>query len=381
MTPIAPLLVVMGTRPEAVKLLPVVEACRARALNVLVAVTGQHREMLDQMLGAWSVTPDIDLDLMQTSQALGDLTGRVLSAMAPILGRLRPGLTVYQGDTTTAFAGALASYYAKVPVAHVEAGLRTWNRYHPFPEELNRRLIGSLADLHFAPTELARRNLLREGVPGETIKVTGNTVVDALRTIQTRIEGDPALRRSIESRFQYLDATRRLILVTAHRRESLGEGLEEICGAIKELVDTVHDVEVVYPVHRNPLVRSTVESLLGRSASPARIHLVDPLPYESFVYLLGRCHLVLTDSGGIQEEAPTFGKPVLVMREVTERPEAVEAGVARVVGVRRAGIVRAGLELLTDRTAYAAMSRPTSPFGDGHAGERIANHLLEFLSK
>ena len=352
------------------------QACRSRKdLDVVLVATAQHRDMLDQVLEVWQIRPDVDLDLMRPGQDPTDVTSGVIEAMRGQLRRLEPEIVVLQGDTTTTFATALASFYAKVPVAHVEAGLRTWHKYAPYPEEMNRRLTSILADIHFAPTERARANLLAEGVDPEAVLVTGNTVIDALLQTRDRINGNAQMVALLEARFSFLVSGRRLLLVTAHRRESFGHGFEEICNGIRDIVEQWEDVEVVYPVHLNPSVRAPVDRLLRQGDAARRIHLVEPLPYPDFVYLLSRSHLVLTDSGGLQEEAPALGKPVLVMRDVTERPEAVEAGVARLVGASRKRIQEEVGRLLGDQAAYALMARVTFPFGDGSASNRIAEVL------
>jgi UDP-N-acetylglucosamine 2-epimerase (non-hydrolysing) len=372
-------MVVVGTRPEAVKLLPVVEATRERpSLDVVLVATAQHRDMLDQVFDVWDLRPDLDLDLMRPGQDPTDVTVGVVGAMRQCLEAIKPHIVVLQGDTTTTFAAALASFYARTAVAHVEAGLRTWQKYAPFPEEINRRLTTTLADVHFAPTEGARRNLLAEGVPPDAIHVTGNTVIDALLRTRDRIAADRGLSAELDARFPFLSHKHRLVLVTAHRRESFGAGFEEICLGIRDIVEEWQDVEVVYPVHLNPAVRAPVERLLVEGGASSRIHLLEPLPYLDFVYLLNRSHLVLTDSGGVQEEAPAFGKPVLVMRDVTERPEAIEAGSALLVGASRSRIREESHRLLQDESAYARMAKTAFPFGRGGASARIADVLASW---
>lgn len=363
-------LVVFGTRPEAIKLAPVIERLRGSdVLDVSVCVTGQHRQMLDQVLSVFGIRPDRDLRLMEADQDLFQLTSRMLIAMQRVLREELPDLLLVQGDTTTTFAAALAAYYASVPVAHVEAGLRTGDRRNPFPEEINRRTVTLLADWHFAPTPRARDHLLRDGVSKERVWVTGNTIVDALLAIRERASAsDPALEELIRGN--------RLILVTSHRRESFGAGLEEICHAVLEITRLHSDTIVVYPVHLNPRVRGTVERELGERE---RIHLVEPLDYLAFVRLVQRAHFIVTDSGGVQEEAPTFGVPVLVVRETTERPEGIEAGVARLVGTSAERIVRAANWLLTDSDAHAKTAQIGNPYGDGHAAERIVAVLEQVL--
>jgi UDP-N-acetylglucosamine 2-epimerase (non-hydrolysing) len=355
-------IVVVGTRPEAIKMSPLVLALdrQPERFERILLSTGQHREMLDQALNDFGLKPDDDLGLMTADQSLAVLTSAAMTGVARAIGELKPDVLLVQGDTTTAMVAALAAFYAGVPVGHVEAGLRTGDRRQPFPEEINRRLISSLANWHYAPTQTAVDALLREGIDPASVLLTGNTVVDALLHISAGV-GDVST------------ATRmRLILVTAHRRENLGEPIRELCLALLDIVRRNPDVEVVYPVHMNPRVRETVFPLL---ADEPRIQLTDPVSYRDLVILMKRCHLVLTDSGGIQEEAPVFGKPVLVLREVTERPEAVTAGTVKIVGTDRARIVAETERLLRDVDAYAAMARAISPYGDGMAAERIINHL------
>lgn len=367
--PTKTVMVVFGTRPEAIKMAPVVSALRARSgIRTRVVVTAQHRQMLDQVLELFDIVPDDDLDLMQSNQGLPDLFSRILTGMSRTLKQHRPGLVLVHGDTTTTLATAMAAFFCRIPVGHVEAGLRTGDLQAPWPEEANRRLAAPLCSLHFAPTERARRNLLAENIAASGIHVTGNSVIDALLAVSTRIESDPALRQRLDDTLPTLDPRRRTILVTGHRRENFGEGLENICGALNDITRE-RDVQVVYPVHLNPNVQEPVERLLGQNP---RIHLIKPLDYLPFVRLMGRAHLILTDSGGIQEEAPALGKPVLVMRETTERPEAVEAGTARLVGRDRERIVQESLLLLDQPAAYAQMARARNPYGDGKASVRIA---------
>jgi UDP-N-acetylglucosamine 2-epimerase (non-hydrolysing) len=361
-----------GTRPEAIKLAPVIQelARHPREFESVVLVTAQHRHMLDQVLRAFDISPDYDLDVMRPGQSLADVTVAVLRGVERVLRRVRPDMVIVQGDTTSALAAALAAFYQRIPVGHVEAGLRTNDRYSPYPEEMNRRLISSLADLHFAPTRGAKENLLREDVPRGRIHVTGNTVVDALNVIRrSRAEWHgPALNG--------IAPEQRVILVTAHRRESFGAGFGSICRALRMIVERNPDVEVMYPVHLNPNVRKYVRATLD---GVQRIHLVEPLEYLPFVRLMERAYLILTDSGGIQEEAPALGKPVLVMRDVTERPEAVEAGAAKLVGTDPDAIVAATERLLRSTAAYRKMVRTRNPFGDGRASTRIAAALRRFL--
>lgn len=369
------ILVVFGTRPEAIKLAPVVKALRqAGTFEVRVCVTAQHRQMLDQVLELFTITPDVDLDLMQPGQDLTDLTARVLVGMRGVLRDWRPDWVLVQGDTTTTLAASLAAHYEKIAVGHVEAGLRTGNLYAPWPEEMNRRLTTALAALHFPPTPWARDNLLREGVTAEVVQVTGNTVIDALLEVVARLASDEALRVGLERQFGFLNPARKLVLVTGHRRESFGPGFEQICQALRTLGER-DDVEIVYPVHLNPNVQEPVRRILG---SCPNIHLIEPLDYLPFVYLMSRAYLIVTDSGGIQEEAPSLGKPVLVMRDTTERPEAVEAGTAKLVGTDRGRIVMEATRLLEDAAAYRAMAQAHNPYGDGKASERIVDFLQKY---
>jgi UDP-N-acetylglucosamine 2-epimerase (non-hydrolysing) len=362
-------LTILGTRPEAIKLAPVILELQKHLDRVesLVCVTGQHREMLDDVLKWFQIEPDYDLNLMHPNQSLAEYSSRSLIAVDKILKRVKPDVVLVQGDTTTVMMSALAAFYERIPVGHVEAGLRTRDRYAPFPEEINRRLTGVLATYHFAPTERAAAALRHEHVPEDHIFITGNTVVDALRM---------TLRRPIDLHLSLKNENSRLILVTAHRRESFGLPIESLCLALRDIVHRNADVEIVFPVHLNPNVRRPVWRILGEEP---RIHLLDPLPYGHFVHLMARCYLILTDSGGIQEEAPVLGKPTLVMREVTERPEAIETGVTRLVGTSRARIVMETERLLHDPIAYANMAQTGSPFGDGRAAQRIVDILLRVL--
>jgi UDP-N-acetylglucosamine 2-epimerase (non-hydrolysing) len=323
--------------------------------------------MLDQVLEFFQIVPAYDLNVMRDSQDLTDLTCRILEGMRGVLRDFRPERVLVHGDTTTTMAASLASYYERIPVGHVEAGLRTGNIYAPWPEEMNRKIAGSIADLHFAPTETARRNLLRESVPSSRIVVTGNTVIDALKYVVRKIQSSKPLQAALEKRFGFLDARRRLILVTGHRRENFGEGFESVCRALGRIASR-GDVSVVYPVHLNPNVQNAVQ---GALSGVDQVHLIDPLDYVPFVYLMKRAYLILTDSGGVQEEAPALGKPVLVMRDVTERPEALKAGVVRLVGTDEDRIVRQVERLLDDRSAYRKMSARVSPYGDGRAARRV----------
>lgn len=361
---------VFGTRPEAIKMAPVVAELQRRggALEPVVCVTAQHREMLDQVLSVFGIEPDHDLDLMCPNQSLPELTSRVLLETTRVLKADRPDVVLVQGDTTTAMVAALAAFYERIPVGHVEAGLRTNDRYYPFPEEINRRLIGPIATFHFAPTERAMGALRANGVPEENLFLTGNTVVDALQAIVGSVQSSSGL--------PYPAPGHRLVLVTAHRRENFGEPMERVFSAVRRLSAQFPDVEFVYPVHPNPNVAAAARAALG---STERVRLVTPLDYVSFTHLLAKCHLVLTDSGGVQEEAPALGKPALVLRNETERPEGVEAGVALLVGTDEERIVAEASRLLSDPAAYARMSQSRSLYGDGQAARRIVDILGERL--
>ncbi|MNZ22333.1 UDP-N-acetylglucosamine 2-epimerase [compost metagenome] len=367
-------LCVFGTRPEAIKMAPLVLALEADPrFDAKVCVTGQHREMLDQVLDLFGIEPNFDLNIMRAGQDLTDVTTAILQGMKAVFQAFRPDVVLVHGDTATTFAATLAAYYQQIPVAHVEAGLRTGNLFSPWPEEANRKLTGALAQLHFAPTETSSANLLREGVHASGIVVTGNTVIDALLDVVTRLEADDSLRALAAAPTSFLADDRRIVLVTGHRRESFGEGFERICNALSVIAGRFPDVEIVYPVHLNPNVREPVNRLLkGRK----NIHLIEPLDYLPFVYLMSRSYIILTDSGGIQEEAPSLGKPVLVMRDTTERPEAVDAGTVQLVGTGVAQIVEALSRLLDDEKAYEAMSYAHNPYGDGAASQRIIEALL-----
>jgi UDP-N-acetylglucosamine 2-epimerase (non-hydrolysing) len=364
-------LLVFGTRPEAIKLAPVVQELSARSDFVCkICVTGQHREMLAQVLELFALQPDWDLGLMRPNQNLAYLTGAALSGISEVLTAFRPDRVIVQGDTTTTFAGALAAFYHRVPVAHVEAGLRTDNIYSPWPEEVNRRLVTHIADLHFAPTMRARDNLLREGVGEAGIVVTGNTGIDALLSVSAMLDSRPDLRSRLKTVLPKHFADRRVILMTGHRRESFDGGLARICSAMARIAARP-DVAIVFPVHRNPHVRRAIEPLRGH----ANVLLVEPVDYPELVFLLKRCHFVVTDSGGIQGEAPSFGKPVLVTRDTTERPEAMELGLAKLVGTDEQRLFSEMTALLDDPGAYAQMSRVGNPYGDGRASCRIAQRL------
>ncbi len=352
---------------------PVVKAlARDTRIDSAVCITAQHREMLDSVLDLFKITPAYDLDIMKKGQDLTGITCAVLEGMRNVITDFKPDRILVHGDTTTTLATALAGYYQKVPVGHVEAGLRTHNIYSPWPEEINRKLAGAIADLHFAPTEWARDNLLREGVSGNTVYISGNTVIDALLEVAGHLENAPALRQDMAALFPFLEDDKRLILVTGHRRESFGGGFERICKALATIAQR-DGVQIVYPMHLNPNVQEPVRRLLGGIDN---IHLIEPVDYLPFVYLMTRSYLILTDSGGIQEEAPSLGKPVLVMRDTTERPEAVRAGTVRLVGTNDQVIVRETTLLLDDEGAYKTMSFAHNPYGDGRASARIVEHIV-----
>lgn len=361
---------VFGTRPEAIKMAPIVLELKKHPDEIVpvVTVTAQHREMLDQVLRLFHIEPDHDLDIMAEGQTLFDITSRAMMGLDGILAEEKPDIVLVHGDTTTTFAGALAAYYHQIMVGHVEAGLRTHNKYSPFPEEMNRKLTGAVADLHFAPTDTSRANLLAESVAEESIFVTGNTVIDALHhTVRDDFSFEDELLRKIDFK------GKRVILVTTHRRENLGEPMRHVYKALKQLTEEFPDVEVVFPVHRNPKVREVVNAELG---GLAKVHLVDPLDYEPFANLTHRAHLILTDSGGIQEEAPSLGKPVLVLRDTTERPEAVEAGTVKLIGTERERVYEEARRLLLDEKEYQRMAESCNPYGDGMAARRIIQALL-----
>jgi len=374
MTPApARILLVFGTRPEAIKMVPIVHALRATpGLETLVCVTAQHRGLLDQVLAIGGVVPDIDLDLMAPDQSLDALTARLLTELGHVYDRIRPTRVVVQGDTATAMVGALAAYYRQIPVAHVEAGLRSGDIHHPWPEEVNRRIVATIADLHFAPTDTAAAALIAERIDPHTVHMTGNSVIDALHATRARIAAEPALAAGLDAlaaRF----AGKRIIAVTTHRRENFGDGMAAIARAVARIADRP-DVAIIFPVHPNPAVRRAMDPILGQRSNVA---MIDPLDYPHFVRLLELADLVLTDSGGVQEEAPALGKPVLVLRETTERPEGVTAGTARLVGTDEDRIVAETVALLDDATAYAAMAHAHNPFGDGRTAPRIARIIAD----
>lgn len=359
---------VFGTRPEAIKMAPVVKALEAAPdMEAIVTVTAQHREMLDQVLHLFSITPDYDLNIMSAGQTLYDVTTKALLGLKDVLEEAKPDVVLVHGDTTTTFAGALAAFYQEIPVGHVEAGLRTGNIYSPFPEEMNRKLTGSLTTYHFSPTSSAEKNLLKENISSEHLYVTGNTVIDALRTtVKEGYHFEEDMLNSLDYEHK------RIVLVTTHRRENLGEPMRHVYRAIRRLVHEFDDIEVVFPVHRNPKVRSIVTEELGDTE---RVHLIDPLEYEPFANLMARSYLLMTDSGGIQEEAPALGKPVLVLRNTTERPEAVIAGTVKLVGTDEEAVFMTARRLLSDKEAYASMANSVNPYGDGEASRRIIEAL------
>lgn len=367
-------LTVVGTRPEAIKMAPLIQALAGDTrFESAICVTAQHRQMLDQVLQLFDLVPDFDLDIMKPGQHLSDITATILTAIGKVFESFKPDVVLVHGDTTTTLATSLAAYYHKIPVGHVEAGLRTGNLYSPWPEEANRKLTAALAELHFSPTEGSRANLIREGIDETKIHVTGNTVIDALLYVAKKTHADSALQRKLAKEFGFLNPERKLILVTGHRRESFGGGFERICQALLKIVQDFDDVEIVYPVHLNPNVREPVNRLL---AGVERIHLIEPVEYLPFVWLMSSAYLILTDSGGIQEEAPSLGKPVLVLRETTERPEAVNSGTVRLVGTNSERIVSEVSALLSDQSAYEKMTKAHNPYGDGNACERILNALV-----
>ena len=373
------ILIVFGTRPEAIKMAPLVKEFQKNTENfeTRVCVTAQHREMLDQVLDLFQITPDYDLNIMQPSQDLYDVTSNILLKIKPVLEEFKPNVVLVHGDTATTFATSLASYYQKIKIGHVEAGLRTGNLYSPWPEEGNRKLTGVLTDYHFSPTETSRKNLLNEGVSESSIFITGNTVIDALQLVIKRIDTDRFLKLNIEkaiiqSGFKGIDS--KYVLVTCHRRENFGKGFLNICEALKVLAEGNPDINILYPVHLNPNVRKPVNELLSNISN---IKLVEPFQYEEFVYLMSKSYLILTDSGGIQEEAPSLGKPVLVMRDTTERPEAVEAGTVKLIGSDQDNIIKEVQKLLNDNGEYQKMSKAHNPYGNGNASEKILNILKD----
>ncbi|KPM84269.1 non-hydrolyzing UDP-N-acetylglucosamine 2-epimerase [Pseudoalteromonas lipolytica] len=366
-------LTVFGTRPEAIKMAPLVHAlANDSRFEAKVCVTAQHREMLDQVLELFKITPEYDLNLMKVGQTLPEVTSRILLELTPVLKEFKPDVVLVHGDTATTFAASLAAYYEQIAVGHVEAGLRTGNIYSPWPEEANRKLTGALTKYHFAPTETSKQNLLNENYAGENISVTGNTVIDALLMVKEQIENDSDLNNTLAAQFPMLDSNKKLILVTGHRRESFGGGFERICEALAQTANEHPDCQILYPVHLNPNVQEPVNRILS---GVDNVHLIEPQQYLPFVYLMNRAHIILTDSGGIQEEAPSLGKPVLVMRDTTERPEAVEAGTVKLVGTNINSIVSAINDLMTSDVSYSVMSRAHNPYGDGKACKSICDFL------
>ena len=366
---------VFGTRPEAIKMAPLIKACeKNNKFESRVCVTSQHREMLDQVLELFDIDPDYDLNLMTPGQTLNEITSAILLKLKPILLEYRPDLLLVHGDTATTFAASLAAYYEKIDVGHVEAGLRTGNIFSPWPEEINRKLTGSIARFHFAPTSIAKQNLVNEGIPESHICVTGNTVIDALLSVKEKIDADVKLDRELLSKFKTINFSNKIIVVTGHRRENFGSGFEAICGALAKLAQTRPDVEIVYPVHLNPSVQIPVKKYLSDYNN---IHLLKPLDYLPFIHLLMQSYIILTDSGGIQEEAPSLGKPVLVMRDTTERPEALAAGTVKLVGTNADTIINRVTELLDDADKYGQMICATNPYGDGCASKAILSFIEE----
>ena len=372
-------LTVFGTRPEAIKMAPLVHAlANNNQIESKVCVTAQHREMLDQVLNLFEITPDYDLDIMKPGQSLEQITTNILLGIAPVLTDFKPDIVLVHGDTATTFAASLAAYYKQIPVGHVEAGLRTDNLYSPWPEEGNRKLTGAIAKLHFAPTTASQDNLLKENVNPDNVTVTGNTVIDALFMIKEKLATNVDLNATLKASFPQLQKDKKLILVTGHRRESFGGGFERICEALVTIATNNDDVQVLYPVHLNPNVRDPVNRILKNVDN---VHLIEPQDYLPFVYLMNQSHIILTDSGGIQEEAPSLGKPVLVMRDTTERPEAVESGTVKLVGTDTRRIIDAVQALLDDDILYSEMSRAHNPYGDGKASQRIVENLLQHFNE
>ena len=373
---------IFGTRPEAIKLAPVINELKKHEddFHIKVCVTAQHRQMLDQVMADFEITSDYDLNIMEPGQDLFGVTCEVLKGLKHVLNKDRPNMIIVHGDTTTSMVASLAAYYLKISIGHVEAGLRTYSKYSPFPEEINRKITGILSDIHFAPTEIAKNNLLKEGVQEGNIFVCGNTVVDALLLMDLKINSNAGLLEKLASKFDFLDPAKRMILVTGHRRENFGSGFENICNALVKIAEHYPDVEILYPVHLNPNVQEPVKRILGESKRN-NIHLIPPVDYLSFVYLMKKSYFIITDSGGLQEEAPSLGKPVLVMRDTTERPESIEAGTARLVGTDENVIYSASVDLLDREISYREMSCAKNPYGDGYTSKRIAIVLREFKNK
>ncbi len=381
------IMLVFGTRPEAIKMAPLVKEFQKHHedIETLVCVTGQHRQMLDQVLDIFNIKPDYDLNIMKSGQDLYDVTSRVLLGMRDVLQATHPDAVLVHGDTTTSTVSAIAAFYQQIPVGHIEAGLRTHNIYSPWPEEMNRQITGRIASFNFAPTPLSRQNLLNEGIGDNNIMVTGNTVIDALHMVVKKIKGSHALNEQLATQLKSvgydtnrLNSNRRLVLITGHRRENFGDGFKHICHAIKTLSQNYPEVDFVYPMHLNPNVRKPIYEVFGTSPDRlGNLFFIEPLEYLSFVFLMEKAHIVLTDSGGIQEEAPGLGKPVLVMRNTTERPEAIDAGTVKLVGTDYEKIVNSVSLLLNDTNAYETMSKANNPYGDGHACERIVAHFIK----
>ena len=372
------ILTVFGTRPEAIKMAPLVDLlAHDKSIKHKVCVTAQHREMLDQVLALFSITPDYDLNIMRPGQSLFDLTSNILLGLEGVLEQYKPDLVLVHGDTSTTLSASLAAFYKQIPIAHIEAGLRTGNLNSPWPEEGNRKLTSALTTLHFTPTETAKNNLLHEGVQAESITITGNTVIDALMQVTDKLHNNPSLCDKLASQLPEIKTDKKLILVTGHRRESFGDGFERICEALAEIAKQNHDVQIIYPVHLNPNVREPVNRILQGISN---ITLIEPLDYLPFVYLMDKSYLILTDSGGIQEEAPSLGKPVLVMREVTERPEAITAGTVQLVGTDKNKIIKTINQLLNDEALYKRMSIAHNPYGDGAACQLIVEQIKRFYA-
>jgi len=369
---------VFGTRPEAIKMAPLVRALNvSNHIQAKVCVTAQHREMLDQVIDLFGIYTDYDLNVMKRSQSLHDISTSILLGLKSVLDEFRPDIVLVHGDTATTFAASLTAYYQQIPVGHVEAGLRTGDLYSPWPEEGNRKLTSAIAELHFAPTLTSQQNLLNEGIRSQDLVVTGNTVIDALLMIKNRLDSDIKLTHSLALQFPQLQADKKLILVTGHRRESFGDGFERICEALAEIASSYPEAQILYPVHLNPHVREPVKRILSNLSN---VYLIEPQEYLPFVYLMNQAYIILTDSGGIQEEAPSLGKPVLVMRDTTERPEAVLAGTVKLVGTDKHNIVTAVANLLTNEAEYRRMSRAHNPYGDGKASERIINKIEQHFA-
>lgn len=373
------ILTIFGTRPEAIKMAPLIsELQKSSEINCMVCVTGQHREMLYQVLDLFEIVPDHDLMVMTDGQTLSELTAKIILSLPPIIEDFKPDAILVHGDTTSTLAASLSGYYQQIPVLHIEAGLRTDNIYSPWPEEINRRVVSTIAQYHFAPTAQAKSNLLKEGISEERIGVTGNTVIDALFMILNRISDSPSIEKNLQKNFKFLDSGKKLLLVTGHRRENFGEGFQNICFALKELALERSDIEILYPVHLNPNVLSPVKEIIGTTRN---IHLIEPQDYLSFAYLMNRSEIILTDSGGIQEEAPSLGKPVLVLRDNTERPEALAAGTVLLVGTDRVKIIKHVNNLLDNPSVYESMSQAINPYGDGYASKKILSTILQSIWK